>query len=52
VSRNEGKHLTPRIKKIYEHDVMKLEYMKKYSETGEPVYIEGVTPPKKGKRNV
>jgi hypothetical protein len=52
VSRHEGKHLTPRIKKMYEHDVMKLEYMKKYSETREPVYIEGVTPPKKGKRNV
>jgi len=53
VQRHEGKHLTPRIKKMYEHDTMKLEYMKKYIETGGPVYIDGAEPPKKkGKRSV
>ena len=54
VQRHEGKHLTPRIKKMYEHDVEKLKYMKKYNEIGEPVYVEGMEPPpkKKGKRSV
>ena len=52
VQRHEGKHLTPRIKKMYELDTQKLEFMKKYYETNGPVYVNGKEKPKKGKRNV
>ncbi len=52
ISRHEGKHLTPRIKKIYDFDVEKLRYMKQYIDTGKPVYVDGKAPKSKGKRNV
>ena len=54
VSRNEGKNLTPRIQKMYESEVEKLDYMRKYIEEGGPVYLDGKKPTSKakGKRSV
>lgn len=53
VSRNEGKNLTPRVQKMYEFEVTKLDYMRKYIQQGGPVYLDGKEPkPKKGKRSV
>ena len=53
VERNEGKNMTPRIKKQYEKDVHRLEMMKKYIEIEGPVTIEGTKPKsKKVKRDV
>lgn len=53
VERNEGKNMTPRIKKLYEADVLKLEMMKKYIEVGGPITLEGKSPKsKKVKRDV
>lgn len=53
VERNEGKNMTPRIKKLYEADVLKLEMMKKYIEVGGPITLEGKEPKsKKVKRDV
>lgn len=54
VSRNEGKNLTPRIQKMYEFEVEKLDYMRKYIEEGGPVYLDGKKPTSKakGKRSV
>jgi hypothetical protein len=53
VERNEGKNMTPRIKKLYEADVLKLEMMKKYIEVGGPITLEGKAPKsKKVKRDV
>ena len=53
VERNEGKNMTPRIKKLYERDVNKLEMMKKYIELEGPVTSEGKKPKaKKVKRDV
>jgi len=51
--RNEGKNMTPRIKKLYDADCNKLEMMKKYIELEGPVTIEGKKPKaKKVKRDV
>lgn len=51
--RNEGKNMTPRIKKLYDADCVKLEMMKKYIELEGPVTIEGKKPKaKKVKRDV
>lgn len=53
VERNEGKTMTPRIKKLYEKDVLKLEMMNKYILLEGPVSLEGEAPKKKKvKRNV
>jgi len=48
VNRNEGKNFTPRLKKMYDFDVLRLEMMKKCIEDGNPIH----PPRKKGKRNV
>ncbi len=51
--RNEGKNMTPRIRKLYDADCVKLEMMKKYIELAGPVTIEGKKPKaKKVKRDV
>ena len=47
VQRNEGKTMTPRIKKLYGADVLKLDMMKKYIKLGGPVDLNGETPKKK-----
>ena len=53
VQRNEGKTMTPRIKKLYEADVLKLDMMRKYIELEGPVSLDGEAPKKKKvKRNV
>lgn len=53
VERNEGKNMTPRVKKLYERDLERLEMMQKYIELEGPVSITGTKPkPKKVKRDV
>ena len=53
VERNEGKNMTPRIKKQYEKDLERLEMMKKYIELEGPITIAGTKPKtKKVKRDV